>query len=177
MSRPTFGLAAALLLAIPLSAQQATTPQPTTPATKPAEAPARGQPVNIKIDLTISDRTGPGEPAKRAITMIVSDRRAGNIRSAANDERARLFVDASPTILANGDVELSLGMEYNPRQVAAGKPAEPSVALRPEPGGGTSLNQRITLILQSGKPLQISQSADPISDRSITVEVRATVMK
>jgi hypothetical protein len=46
----------------------------------------------------------------------------------------------------------------------------------PEPGG-SSLNQRVGIILEGGKPLVISQAADPISDRKITVEIRATILK
>jgi len=33
------------------------------------------------------------------------------------------------------------------------------------------------VILQSGKPLVISQAADPIGDREIIIEVKATVLK
>jgi hypothetical protein len=40
-----------------------------------------------------------------------------------------------------------------------------------------SLNENITLILESGKPTIVSQAADPTSDRKITVEVTATILK
>jgi hypothetical protein len=39
------------------------------------------------------------------------------------------------------------------------------------------LNERISTILESGKPLVISQAADPASDRRISVEARATVVR
>jgi hypothetical protein len=32
-------------------------------------------------------------------------------------------------------------------------------------------------VLTSGKPLVLSQAADPLSDRKITVEVRADILK
>jgi hypothetical protein len=35
----------------------------------------------------------------------------------------------------------------------------------------------VTLILESGKPMVAAQSADPIGDRQVTVEVRATVLR
>jgi hypothetical protein len=41
----------------------------------------------------------------------------------------------------------------------------------------TGLNERIVTILESGKPIVISQAADPTSDRRIGVEVRATILK
>ena len=43
--------------------------------------------------------------------------------------------------------------------------------------GSISLQESITVLLNDGKPLVISQSADSISDRKVTVEVRATIVK
>jgi hypothetical protein len=45
---------------------------------------------------------------------------------------------------------------------------------RQRPSG---VNQSQTVILQSGKPLIVSQAADPISDRKVVIEVKATVLK
>jgi hypothetical protein len=39
------------------------------------------------------------------------------------------------------------------------------------------MNQSLTVVLQSGKPLMISQAADPVSDRKVNVEVKATILK
>jgi hypothetical protein len=33
------------------------------------------------------------------------------------------------------------------------------------------------VILQNGKPLVVSQAADPTTDRKMTVEVKATILK
>jgi hypothetical protein len=33
------------------------------------------------------------------------------------------------------------------------------------------------VVLQSGKPLIVSQAADPVSERKVLVEVKATVLK
>jgi hypothetical protein len=35
----------------------------------------------------------------------------------------------------------------------------------------------VAIVLTSGKPLVLSQAADPLSDRKITVEVRADILK
>lgn len=140
---------------------------------------AHAQPLNVKLDLTISDQVGPGEPAKRTVSMIVADRTKGSIRSTGNQVQARMFVDAMPRVLANGDVEVYLGLDYNPRQAVTEKGAQsefPGTEAR-NPIGGSSLNQTMTVIVQPGKPLVISQAADPVSDRKITVEVRATILK
>jgi hypothetical protein len=80
-----------------------------------------------------------------------------------------LNVDAWPTILTkeNNRTALNLGLEYLPKSPAA-------TELEP---GSSSLNERIFVLLDSGKPVVISQAADPVSDRKITVEVTATIIK
>jgi hypothetical protein len=116
------------------------------------------------------------------MSMIVADRSGGSIRSSGNSVRAMLNVDATPQILPNGNVKVQLGLEYNPRQpggsspIVKGPSGESAVQLPEEPGG-SSLNQRVAIILEPGKPLVLSQAADPISDRKITVEIRAQILK
>ena len=41
----------------------------------------------------------------------------------------------------------------------------------------TSLHDQLMLILESGKPMIVAQSADPIGDRQVTVEVKATILR
>ena len=41
----------------------------------------------------------------------------------------------------------------------------------------SQLNERLSLVLESGKPMIVSQAADPVSDRKITVEVTATILR
>jgi hypothetical protein len=43
--------------------------------------------------------------------------------------------------------------------------------------GMASFSERLGLTLESGKPMMISQAADPTSDRKITVEVTATILR
>lgn len=59
-------------------------------------------------------------------------------------------------------------MAYNPLGAAAKDTAQ----ARP-----TELNQSMTIILQEGKPMLVSQAADPIMDRKIVVEVVAAILK
>jgi hypothetical protein len=191
MSRTLWGtIAIGMLIGVTATAQQPA-PQRTPPQIQPAQQKSAtppteqattvtpreppGQPINIKFDLTITDQAGPGEAAKKTVSVVVADRSAGSVRSTGNQVQARINVDVTPTILTNGNVRAMIGLEYNPRQVADPKaPTFPSPEL---PIGGTSLNERITLILEPGKSLVISQAADPVSERKITVEVRATILK
>jgi hypothetical protein len=150
-------------------------------AAQPGGQAARAQPLNVKLDVTITDQMGPGEPARKTISMLVADGSVGSIRSSGNSVRAALNVDANPQILPNGNIRLQLGLEYNPKQT--GGPAQTvktsggeTVQLPAEPGG-SSLNQRVSIVLHPGRPLVLSQAADPVSDRKITVEVRAEILK
>jgi len=195
MSRQAIGAALIILtFASAGSAQQGPgRGQTPPPAEKPPVAPGQnrppleappvlGQPVNVKLDITITDQLGPGEPAKKTVSMIVADRAVGNIRSIANTERATLNVDATPQIQQNGNVRLQLGLEYNPRQGTRGGekvkgPGGELLEMTPRDNSGSSLNQRVTIILEPNKPVILSQAADPLSDRKITVEVRLSILK
>jgi hypothetical protein len=39
------------------------------------------------------------------------------------------------------------------------------------------IHESLSVVLQDGKPLLVSQSADPTTDRKVTVELMATVLK
>lgn len=165
-----------LLSAVAISTTSAQTPSQAVPPPKSTEQAAQrpsqeslGQPTNIKLDLTITDQTGPGEALKKVVTMVVADRGNGSIRSSGSvraQGRVQINVDAYPTILQNGVIRLRLGLEYTPRTVGSDGPTESS-----------SLNEQMTVILEVGKSLVVSQAADPASDRKIMVEVRATLLK
>ena len=77
-----------------------------------------------------------------------------------------LNVDANPVVQSDGSVLLSLTLEYIPR------PEGPE-----NTAGEATLNERMTVTLESGKPMVISKAADPAGNRKINVEVTATVMK
>jgi hypothetical protein len=138
------------------------------PATRPAPEPL-GLSTNIRLDVTITDQTGPGDPMKKTVTMVMVDRANGSIRSTGvvrDQGRVQINVDAAPMLLPNGGIRVRLGLEYNPRTAGAEGPTESS-----------SLNEQITVVLEPGKPMVVSQSADPASDRKISVELRASLLK
>jgi len=181
LKRVLITIVAVTLLGGSGQAQQAPTAQkPEKPTAQKPEKPApqppppEGQPVNIRIELTITDQAGPGEAAKRTVSMIVADRKNGSIRSSGvviaggNRTNVILNVDATPRILSEGVIRLDLGLEYVP------KPGSENAASGESRAG---LNERLGLMVQSGKPLIISQASDPTSDRRIAVELTATILK
>lgn len=141
----------------------------------PPKAPPEGQPVNIRIEITISEATGPGEPARKLVTMILADRQSGSIRTSGwvrmTGERRDVVinVDARPILLRDNAVRVELGLQY--------QPAGSSQTATNTDVAQTGLNERLNTILESGKPLVVSQTSDPASDRRISVEVKATILR
>ncbi len=170
------------------TAAQSTPPQvPVKEQPERAPAPARpaepAQPVNIRLELTILDQTGPGEPSRKVVTMHVADRFNASIRTSGwiltkeGRRDVNINVDARPMVLRNreGAVQVELGLAYQPTGLAA---AAGNTAASAEAGSAQSgLNERIVTILENGKPLVVSQAADPSLDRKISVEVKATILK
>jgi hypothetical protein len=156
----------------PPSTQKAANATPEKPAAKPPAVPDSA--TNVKIDLTITDQAGPGEPARRSVSMLVADQRTGSVRSSGQVTtsgarfNATLNVDALPRIMRDGSILLDLTLEYTP------KPGNENAN---SGEGRGSLNQRLSVKAESGKPTVISQASDPTSDRKMSVEVTATVVK
>jgi hypothetical protein len=150
----------------------------TPPAAAPAapERPRReGQAVNIKVEFTITDQRGGAPPTKRTLSLIVADERTGFIRTQASAYRMSeipLNVDASPSLLSDGKIRLGFNLQYDwPAPIEQGKEIPVGSVTR------TTLHDSLTLILESGKAMVAAQSADPIGDRQVTVEVKATVLR
>ena len=153
-------------------------PEPPVAAVAPRTptAPRReGQPVNIRIEFTIIDQRGSSTPTKRTLSLIVGDERTGSIRTQSSVYRMSeipLNVDASPSLLSDGKIRLGFSLQYDwPAPIEPGKEIPVGTVTRP------TLHDSLTLILESGKSMVAAQSADPIGDRQVTVEVKATVLR
>lgn len=141
-------------------------PVPEQPAPVPRAEP-RGQAINVRVEVALTAQTGSGEPLKKIVTMLAAD----GVRSSVRNEvpgRGFLHVDAVPQVLPSGVIRISVGLEYMP-----------GIASEGTEGNRTQsrLNEQVTVFLESGKPVVISQAADPTSDRTVTAQVTATVMK
>lgn len=151
---------ALLLLPAPLAAQEPAAPRP---AAEPAP-PARPAPqlVNVRIDLTIADQRGDTAAAPKTITMLIEDRQNARIRTGRGN--AVLNVDGHPEILRDGRIRVILSLEYTPQD-------------GPDRASQTPIQESITALVEDGKPLVVSQSADPSSDRRVRLELKATIVK
>jgi hypothetical protein len=143
-------------------------PPPPPPAPAPPAPRKEGQPINIRVETTISESGGNAPPVKKTVTAVAGDGFDASVREIATPPvgPTSLNVDASPTILSNGKIRVRVTLQY-----AAGQsqPAEQRVR--------TDIRQTLVLNLENGKPLVISEASDPLSDRRVTVEVTATILK
>jgi hypothetical protein len=127
----------------------------------------------VRLDIKLTERHATGEPVTRVVSMTVADRRNGMIRASAGTQPAGdafkpgvLNVDASPFI-EDGKVRLSLGLEYNVTEPSPDPKALPLRAIR----------EQLVVMLESGRPLVVADSADPVNDRRLQVEVTATILR
>ena len=129
---------------------------------------------NVQVELTLTDQQGTQGPEKKTVSMIVASGSWGKVRSAGAVHPVgdapygvELNVDARPFVSTEGQIRLEMTLVYSPSPGDA----------RDTKSRPTGINQSLTVALQSGKPLAVSQAADPVSDRKVMVEVKATILK
>ena len=132
---------------------------------------------NVQVELNLTDQLGAQPPEKKTVSMIVSSGNWGKVRSRADviqigdpPYSVVLNVDARPFVSLDGQIQLELTLAYEPVRGEGDQKVGP----RQRPSG---INQSQTVVLTSGKPLIVSQAADPVSDRKVIVEVKATILK
>src|SRR3989442_650525 len=92
----------------------ATLRSPTAPV--PPPPPRRGQPINVRVEVIITDQRGGAAPTKKTVSLIVGDQQNGMIRSESlipNIGSVPLHVDAEPEILPDGKIRLRFGLNYD----------------------------------------------------------------
>jgi len=145
-------------------------PPPQQPPTPP-RAPDPAQMVNIRVELTITEIHGSNAPIKKTVFLITRSNSSARVRSnmvrPPDNASMGLNIDARPSVEKDGRIDLMVTFQYSP-----------------DPQGGTpevtrpaDLNETMEVFLTDGKPLLISQSANPKGDRRVTVEVMATIVK
>lgn len=165
---------AALFVVVQAQGQQ-TPPPATRPAPPPAIAEPQGQrptatppPAsavppqannwqNVKLDLTITDAASTSPQIKKVLSMYIADGRQGQVRS--QSEQGLINVDARPQLRPDGkSILLQLTVEYRPDH-------------------GSQFSESLSAMVIDGKPLVLSQTADPSGDRKVSVEVVATIQR
>ena len=155
-----------------------TPPPPPPPPPGASRSRREGQPVNIKVEFTITDQRAGGSPIKRTVSVIVADAHTGLIRSQSEVSGVTgsipLNVDTAPELLSDGKIRLGFNLQYDwpaPIDNTADRNLARGTVIK------TTMHDTVSLILESGKPMIAAQSADPIGDRQVTVEVKATILR
>lgn len=144
---------------------RADTQRPGAVSLAATNAPSSWQ--NVKLDVVIADSLIPDLQSKKTINMLILDGRAGQIRSSAGE--GLINIDARPTIRPDGRIYVQLTIEYRPELT------QPQLE---KAGGRTALySESLSLLVADGKPVLASQSADPRSDRKVSIEITATIIK
>jgi hypothetical protein len=128
-----------------------------------------GQPVNIRLDVSVTDQAANSAALPKMLMVILADRALGQTRAAYEDRS--ISVDARPTIV-EGRVRANLTVKSQEPTKIMGmgdgfKPPDPLI----------NWTNSITLLLDSGKPMLAFETSDPVTKRKLSIEVKATIQK
>lgn len=143
-----------------------------------------GQPVNVRVEITITDQQPGSGPVQKTVALVLADRTQGMVRSEVNQTdigSVPLNVDAQVSVVDTDHVLTRIALDYNlPGKAALGQGPRPAPNEPSPPSAFTrksEVKEQIATLLQSGRPIVISESADPLTDRKVKVEVKATILK
>jgi hypothetical protein len=151
----------------PARSGQATTPKPST-STPRAAAPVMSSGQNVRLDFVITDSLIADSQAKKSVSMLLLDGNRGQVRSTGGN--GVLNVDARPLVRKDGRIAVDLTLLYQPELDAKELQAAGTARI-------AIFNESLVLAVTDGTPVVASQSADPRSDRKVSLEVTATVVK
>lgn len=142
--------------------------QPASAAVVPDES-AGGQPVNIRLEVTIVEQAPGSTPVRKVITILAADRSSARIRSLFTDvppesrttDNRRVDVDTRPRIVGNS-IRVELTIQNN--ALGSGNPL-------------LNWTQSLTVFLENGKVATPIESTDPSTNRKMSIEVKATILK
>ena len=168
-----------VLLSVPIAAHQKP-PQPPAPPAAPAvqtppappapQAPAvdpeqGGQPINIRLDVSVIDQSAQGAAQPKSLMVMLVDRAMGRTRAAYEDRS--IAVDARPTI-TDGRIRVYITIQ-----------SEGSRFFGPPDKQDQTINWRnsFSLLLDNGKPMLALETNDAVTKRKMSIEVKATIQK
>jgi hypothetical protein len=169
-----------------------------------AEGPSSN--MNVRIEVTIVDQSGSAAPTKKTVSLIVADNGRGSVRSGVTvpipsttfvpqpvkEGDAKpvgsswsyrdmgLSLDVTGVLIRGNYIRLRLAVEYNPVDEKMAAAEGPSAAwLAQGPASFARFSQTLDLSLETGKPLVVASSSDPVPGRNRTasLEVKATILK
>jgi hypothetical protein len=165
------------LMSLTVAAQQPAAPkgppppQPTAPNVpvavmpiSPVDLEEGGQPINIRLDVTVTDQAANGGPQPKTLMVILADRAMGRTRAAFEDRS--IAIDARPTV-ADGRIRVNVTLQSEPARW--GPPTERDATL--------NWRNSFSLLLENGKPMLALETMDAVTKRKMSIEVKATLQK
>lgn len=181
----------------PAEERERTMPPP-PPAAPPAPSERRALPTrNVKVDVTITDQTGSAAPVKKVVSVILADGRPGGVRSMTSvplvsfgpNRDLPLHVDATATVTGEQKVLLDLRFNYasvsmlppvgvgtGPEATTDAEKARDRDVSAPRAAFG-NITENLSVLLTPNVPIVVSRSADAAIDRTVTVEVKAEILR
>jgi hypothetical protein len=151
------------------------------------QPPTQSKWVNIRIEATVIESRGEQVTSKKVVSITLVDGENGSVRSSQqvpmqvggpagqpafrsyND--APLNMDARARLRDDGRIHLWVTLEYFGGALEPGKQQAEAGPV------DQRIRETVTVVLESGKPLVVAQSADAVGDRRVALEVKATVLK
>jgi hypothetical protein len=168
----TLMIAVLLMGAVGAQGRQAAPPSPPA-AARPAPVPDARSSTNIRVDVTLIEEGGGAQPVRKTVSLTSIDGLRASSRSTGRSFPAEtnLNVDATPT-LRSGKIHTRVTLFYRPSPDMPERDATGPASARVP-----SVNLDFPIVLEDGKMLVASRTTDPVSDRTVTVEVTATILK
>jgi len=92
-----------------------------------------------------------------------------------------LNVDARPTLVGTNRARVEMTIEYRPADEIVipnnGPPTSVPTSRRDPQAIAPNINESLAVILEDGKSMLISQSADPVTDRKVKVEAKLAILR
>ncbi len=134
-----------------------------------AQPQATPQPGRAPAPRAGTEQPAPPPPAP---AVAVVPRREGQPVNVTAIGPVPLNVDTSPELLTDGKIRLAFNLQYDwPAPLDAPDRTPRGTVIK------TTMHDSVSLILENGKSMIAAQSADPIGDRQVTVEVKATILR
>lgn len=134
--------------------------------------PPAGEPTNVRVEVTITDQSGSEKPVAKTMSLIAIHGGTGQIRtevlvrSPHQSFELPLSIDVAPQILGRDRIRVKLTLEYKTHAKLDQSTTQTS-----------TVKESFSFALDNGKSLRLSESADPASDRKVSVDVKATILR
>jgi hypothetical protein len=137
--------------AAPAAPAPPASPASPAPPAPPADPEQGGQPINIRLDVSVIDQTAQGATQPKSLMVMLVDR--ANARPVLVDGRIRVYVT----------LQSEASRSFGP----------------PKETEDHTINWRnsFSLLLENGKPMLALETMDAVTKRKMSIEVKATIQK